>query len=172
MQWGCVAERGEDAAPRKKTPHKERREGFFDVSKDYEEYFETYAWSKLFRSSLVLKNGIRFPAGVMQGEDASFSIASYALAQKCFYLNRLLYHYDTTRETSTCHNTTAGMFVEEARGYTEAFALIKEKRGDWRSYSKSGYVFWLKVHAKALLLAPPLFATTVFSAPFSPKRTS
>ena len=130
MQWESIAERGENAAPQKKAAKKEKREGFFDVAKD-KEYVRMAVWNKLFRRAFLIENNIRFPPGTRRCEDACMSIVLYASAQKCFYLNKNLYHYDLTRETSVCHNPTEEMLLETEAALKKTFAFLEEERREW-----------------------------------------
>ena len=126
MQWANIAERADGSFPTK-----ERKEGFFDIAKDYGEYLSCVVWEKLFRRSFLTENNIRFPPGVRRAQDMCFLITAYSVAKSCFYLNRYLYHSDTTRETSVCHNPTEEMLLETEAAFRKTFAFLEEERREW-----------------------------------------
>ena len=84
-------------------------------------------YNKLFRSSLLRENQIRFPVGMIKAQDVAFCIMAYAFLKKSFYINRALYHYDTTRETSICNNVTEDILLNMSSGLKKAFEFIEER---------------------------------------------
>ena len=120
VRWASIHE-GEDGS----FPTEALKEGFFDVAQS-PEYYSGWTWSNLVKSSLVLKNSIRFPPGVRQGQDTNFFIVAYALAKRCYYIDRALYHYDRTRTASTLHNITKEMRAESAEARKKTYARIEE----------------------------------------------
>ena len=76
-------------------------------------------WCKLFRSGLAKRHV--FPTEAKMGfEDACFSIATYADAQKSFCLGHALYHHDLTHESLSSRKKTADAVTATAKAIKEA----------------------------------------------------
>ena len=50
-------------------------------------------WNKVFRRDLLDRHGIRFPEGIVMGEDAVFVAKAGSVAQSSYVLRRAFYHY-------------------------------------------------------------------------------
>lgn len=123
VQWSGVDEMANGPVQPKMPP-----EGFFDPVSGYEEYFSYHVTNKLFSRAFIKNSGERFYEGVIQGDDAAFSAATYPLAEKCFFLARALYHYDVTRESSVMNNKTMERLLGECIGIKAALESAAAKR--------------------------------------------
>ncbi|MCR5670848.1 MAG: glycosyltransferase [Butyrivibrio sp.] len=48
---------------------------------------------KIVNSDLIRSNDIRFPKGILRGEDSVFWLSAFEVARKIYYISALLYHY-------------------------------------------------------------------------------
>ena len=124
VQCGYFAEKEDGPCP-----SKEKEEGFFDVGKS-PQYYSGAPWNNFVKRQLVSENGIRFPPGVRKGQDTDFFMVAYALAKSSFYLNQRLYHYDTTRGSSICHNATREILMESIESRKRTIEKVEEICGD------------------------------------------
>lgn len=62
------------------------------------------AWGKLYRSRVINSNKLRFPIGSRLGEDTFFTFSFLVHAPNFFYLNKPLYHYFNSNQTSAVNN--------------------------------------------------------------------
>ncbi len=52
-----------------------------------------FPWDKLFRSELILKNGLRFATNVKANEDVIFALHAFQFANRIGYIPKPFYHY-------------------------------------------------------------------------------
>lgn len=74
-------------------------------------YFEPSMWAKVFKKTFA--HTVRFPEGVALSEDRLFSLRMYLACAKCFYVEKVLYHY-YMRSTSASHSVSEEMIAQEA----------------------------------------------------------
>ncbi len=161
VQWGTILELGDKAIPTKVLD-----EGFFDIARDYDKGYSGGACDKLFKASFIFENGIRFPAGVRRGEDVSFSVMAYALAQRVFCLARALYHYDRTRENSSTNlNFTEEALLEDAASRKRTCEQVEKILGRGGGRLRE-FLFSLKLIMKSYFLAPHLRNYRLFRSIF------
>lgn len=71
----------------------------------------TNCWSKLYRLDLIRAHGIRFREDLRMGEDYRFTYDYLDHADRFAFLNRPLYYYDRTRESSASNTRNEAYFT-------------------------------------------------------------
>lgn len=104
---------------------KRRKTGYFDKG-ELCTYFEPSACVKLVKGSLIYDNNLRFPVGVKLSADRLFSFMTYLFANKCFYIEKVLYHY-YMRTSSISHSMTKDMIYQEIEVINKMEMLAKDK---------------------------------------------
>lgn len=148
VQWGWIEEKEGEAVPAEELP-----EGLFDVRQNVA-YYSVVPWGKLYRSAIVLKNRLRFPAELRAGEDLPFALKSYALAKKTFYINKPLYHY-RIRGGSAVRSLTVEQLELEDEVLAKAMAFVEESCADWCKAGGDKVILWQKIRAKNTYLVYP-----------------
>ncbi|MBR0098441.1 MAG: glycosyltransferase [Treponema sp.] len=62
------------------------------------------AWGKLYRHSVITSHKLRFPIGSRLGEDTFFTFSFLVHAPNFFFLNKPLYHYFNSNQSSAVNN--------------------------------------------------------------------
>lgn len=77
------------------------------------EYETNTIWNKMYRTSLLKDNGMRFDPKARKGQDVIFNAECLQLTDKFFYIHSALYHYRYLQESVT------NRFNEKAQYYNE-----------------------------------------------------
>ncbi|PGT89048.1 glycosyltransferase family 2 protein [Bacillus sp. AFS040349] len=68
-----------------------------DIAKDFWEYYDKGVinplWNKIYKSSIIKKNSLRFPINIPMGEDGYFNLLYLKHSKKIIIINQPLYHY-------------------------------------------------------------------------------
>lgn len=86
-------------------------EGYFAVPRDAT-YFCPSMCHKFVLRKRICDNRLRFPEDVRLSEDRLFALQCYIAAERCFHLDRCLYHYVMNQESAS-HTVTKEMIREE-----------------------------------------------------------
>ena len=86
-------------------------EGYFAVPRDAT-YFCPSMWHKFVLRKRICANRLRFPEDIRLSEDRLFALQCYIAAERCFHLDRCLYHYVMNQESAS-HTVTKEMIREE-----------------------------------------------------------
>ena len=151
VQWGLVAERKDGPHP-----SKDVHEGEFSPAESPDRH-SGLIWNKLFRASFVIENKIRFPLETkIGGEDLFFSNATYACTKKAYSLNRVLYHFDRTHESTSSKRRGADeiraceQVIKEAAAYLERLAESAKDAQTKQAFAD--IIFNQKMYAKGKAL--------------------
>lgn len=60
-------------------------------------------WNKIFRRKHIEKYGLRFPVGLSYGEDKVFTCSYAFIAQKAYFIEEPLYHYQQHAQSAMAH---------------------------------------------------------------------
>ena len=121
-------------------------------------------WGKLFRASVIEKYRIRFPENILLAEDTAFTFSFLAHSPNTALLDKYLYHYFNTRETSLVHNVTPDICRSACEAVSKMEAYVLQNHCEKRFHKN---LLELKSNYKATFcrLNPPLYgeARKVFS---------
>lgn len=75
--------------------------------------------NKLFSNRIIKENKLIFPEGVGLGEDAVFNIRFFTIAERCYYLDYMGYHYREVEGSATRNIIVKDYFKRALQAYNE-----------------------------------------------------
>lgn len=103
-------------------------------------YYAIPAWNKLYRTSLLRLNHMRFNEHVTVAEDSLFNIPLYKLAERIVSIPDILYHY-VSREGSLCNHFNTSWFSDREYAYRVAFATLSHWSPDALNVCKNEFIY-------------------------------
>ena len=98
-----------------------------------------YLWNKIYRRSLIEKNGIRFPA-MKRLQDGMFNIGYFSVAESCCFIEDALYFYRENPQTDMFKKCPPDYF-DLIRRFSKEFIQVKS---EWGEFSNNKiYTFFL-----------------------------
>lgn len=85
------------------------------LPKLYESGFIHPCWNKIYKTSFILSNGIKFNKNINMGEDFRFNLTCLKYTSSIFYINKVVYTYyvgNTDSLTSKYHPNSFEYFVD------------------------------------------------------------
>lgn len=116
-------------------------EGYFAVPRDAT-YFCPSMCHKFVLRKRICDNRLRFPEDIRLSEDRLFALQCYIAAERCFHLDRCLYHYVENLNSAT-HTMTKEMIREGASAVcrmeeaVSAAALCRRRGGGMKNMPRS-----------------------------------
>lgn len=96
--------------------------------KDYPAYWLSLTWGKLFKTDIILDNGLRFDTRFSYKEDALFVYSYLRFVNQVYFDDQIVYHYRIFRSGSSNVKIYTNMYQINCQVYEQKRNLMIEKQ--------------------------------------------